>query len=152
MRPAPAGLFAAAGEVQEKLTRAGFRFCFIGGVALQRWGEPRYTRDIDLTLLCPFGEELPVATRIAGLVSPRMAEADFGGGLSLVTCSAEDLVVMKAFAGRGQDWVDVEAIITRRGPELDWTSIDRELEPLLALKDPGDARSRLAALRKGRAP
>jgi hypothetical protein len=187
MSPAPAGLFAAAGEIQEKLTRAGFRFCFIGGLALQRWGEPRYTRDIDLTLLCPFGDEVAVATRIARLVPPRIAGAvefaresrvflgeasdgtpvdialggidfearcveraspfDFGGGLSLVTCSAEDLVVMKAFAGRGQDWVDVETIVVRRGPALDWASIDRELEPLLALKDSADARRRLADLR-----
>jgi len=192
MTLAPPGLFAAAGEVQAKLSGAGFRFCFIGGLALQRWGEPRYTRDIDLTLLCRFGEEIAVARRLAGLVSPRFAEAvefaresrvflgetsdgtpvdialggidfevrcveraspfDFGGGLSLVTCAAEDLVVMKAFAGRGQDWVDIEAIIVRRGPDLDWASIDRELEPLLALKDASDARERLAALREERPP
>ena len=190
MSPAPAGLFAAAGDIQEKLARAGFRFCFIGGLALQRWGEPRFTREIGLTLLCPFGEETVVARGLAELVAPRMDSAvefarqarvflgqagdgtpvdialggidfeercvqrasrfDFGGGVSLLTCSAEDLVVMKAFAGRGQDWVDIEAIIARRGPQLDWTSIDRELEPLLALKDPTDARNRLAALREAR--
>src|SRR5438552_3575923 len=26
----------------------GWRFCIIGGLALQRWGEPRLTRDIDI--------------------------------------------------------------------------------------------------------
>jgi hypothetical protein len=55
---------------------------------------------------------------------------------------------MKAFAGRGQDWVDIEAIIDRRGPSLDWASIERELEPLLALKPVSDARQPLASLRK----
>ncbi len=27
----------------------GWRFCFIGGVAQQRWGEPRLTEDVVLT-------------------------------------------------------------------------------------------------------
>jgi hypothetical protein len=39
------------------LEREGWRFCFIGGLAVLRWGEPRFTRDVDATLLCPFGEE-----------------------------------------------------------------------------------------------
>jgi hypothetical protein len=51
---APAGVIGAAWEVQQKLTRAGFLFCFIGGVALQRWGAPRYTQDVKLSLLCPY--------------------------------------------------------------------------------------------------
>jgi hypothetical protein len=34
-----------------------YRFCFIGGVAVQRWGEPRLTVDADLTLLTGFGNE-----------------------------------------------------------------------------------------------
>lgn len=134
---AAGGLFAAALEVQEKLAREGFRFCFIGGLALQRWGEPRYTQDVDLSLLCPFGEEISVAQRLAGLLAARIPDAvDFSsrarvylatasdgtpvdiafagidferrclarassfdfGGISLDTCSAEDLVVMKVFA------------------------------------------------------
>ena len=71
----PAGVIGAAGEVQDQLSRAGFHFCFIGGVALQRWGEPRFTQDVDLTLLCPFGEEIAVASNIAKLLAPRMAGA-----------------------------------------------------------------------------
>ncbi|MFT7552897.1 MAG: hypothetical protein ACI9BV_003226, partial [Rhodothermales bacterium] len=35
----------------------GLEFCFIGGLALQRWGEVRQTDDIDLTVWCPLGEE-----------------------------------------------------------------------------------------------
>jgi hypothetical protein len=32
-------------------------FCFIGGLAVQHWGEPRFTRDVDLTLLTGLGNE-----------------------------------------------------------------------------------------------
>ena len=38
-------LLGTAAEIQHFLQRAGERFCFIGGVALQRWGEPRLTRE-----------------------------------------------------------------------------------------------------------
>jgi hypothetical protein len=38
----------AALEVQRKLTEGKERFCFIGAIALQRWGEPRATRDVDV--------------------------------------------------------------------------------------------------------
>lgn len=47
----------AALEAQRVLTGAGERFCIIGGLALQRWGRPRFTQDVDITLLCPFGAE-----------------------------------------------------------------------------------------------
>jgi hypothetical protein len=30
---------------------------FHRGLAVLRWGEPRFTRDVDVTLLCPFGRE-----------------------------------------------------------------------------------------------
>lgn len=34
-----------------------YRFCFIGGIAVQRWGEPRLTVDADMTLLTGFENE-----------------------------------------------------------------------------------------------
>lgn len=52
-------LLQIAKEVQEFFIRQDWRFCFFGGVALQRWGEPRVTKDIDLTLLTGFGGERP---------------------------------------------------------------------------------------------
>lgn len=54
------GLFAAAAEVQYVCRANGWEFCFIGGLATIRWGEPRLTRDIDLTILAQFGDEEPV--------------------------------------------------------------------------------------------
>jgi hypothetical protein len=50
-------LFETARELQAFCDKQGWRSCFIGGIAVQRWGEPRVTRDVDLTLLTGFGAE-----------------------------------------------------------------------------------------------
>lgn len=50
-------LFAAAKEVCDFMEARRWKYCVIGGLAVQRWGEPRLTRDADLTLLTGFGEE-----------------------------------------------------------------------------------------------
>lgn len=44
----------AALELQACLIRGEFPFCFIGGLAVNRWGEPRYTQDADATVLTDF--------------------------------------------------------------------------------------------------
>lgn len=67
--------------------------------------------------------------------------------MNLTTCGAEDLVIMKVFADRGQDWVDVEAVVLRRGGELDWPLIERELKPLLEVRGGTPSWERLAGLR-----
>ncbi|MDA0225054.1 MAG: DUF6036 family nucleotidyltransferase [Proteobacteria bacterium] len=180
------GLLATAGGLQQFLSQASFRFCFIGGIALQRWGEPRFTRNVDLTLLCPFGEESGTIDRLLHAYAPRIEDArafalrnrvlllvdatgvpidialgaipfeercivrasgfDFGP-VALLTCSAEDLIVLKAFAGRPQDWVDVEAVAVRQGARLDWELVLRELEPLDALREAPEASSRVRQIR-----
>ncbi len=53
-------LFREAQALQQFLMDRGWPFCFIGGVALQHWGEPRVTRDLDLTVFTGFGGEAPV--------------------------------------------------------------------------------------------
>jgi hypothetical protein len=50
-------IFAAALEVQAFCRAQGWQFCFIGAIAVQRWGEPRLTQDVDLTILTGFGGE-----------------------------------------------------------------------------------------------
>ena len=52
-------IFAAALEVQAFCRERSWRFCFIGGLTVQRWGEPRLTQDVDMTLLTGFGTEAP---------------------------------------------------------------------------------------------
>ncbi len=66
----------------------------------------------------------------------------------LRTCSAEDLVILKAFAGRPQDWLDVESIIVRQAGKLDWGLVYSELEELSALKEGPDAAGTLRDLQK----
>ena len=168
------GVLTAAGEVQDFCRHQGWRFCFIGGVALQRWGEPRFTQDVDLTLLTGFGAEEQFVDALLQEFTPRRPDArEFAlsrrvllvqtrkgvgvdaalGALpfeertvqratewawstdqSLVTCSAEDLVVHKAFAGRDLDWGDVERVLTRQHGRLNLAQIRSELKPLLELK------------------
>jgi hypothetical protein len=82
------GLFAAAGEVQRLCEDERWRFCFIGGLAVQRWGEARVTRDVDRGAL-PF-EECSVA---------RASSWEVPGTAPLRTCTAEDLVVHKVSPG-----------------------------------------------------
>src|SRR5581483_7643054 len=55
--PAMTALFTAAREIQTFCRRQKWRFCIIGGIAVQRWGEPRTTRDVDFTLLTGYGRE-----------------------------------------------------------------------------------------------
>jgi hypothetical protein len=47
----------AAVELQAFCSGKGWKFCIIGGLAVQRWGEPRNTQDADLTLWTGFGGE-----------------------------------------------------------------------------------------------
>ncbi|MEO7083681.1 MAG: hypothetical protein ABI442_20690 [Gemmatimonadaceae bacterium] len=52
----------------------------------------------------------------------------------LRTCSAEDLIVHKAFAARPQDWVDVEGVILKQKGRLTWPQIWSDLSELAELK------------------
>jgi hypothetical protein len=55
-------LLQAALDLQTFLDRRAWRHCIIGGIALLRWGEPCFTRDVDVTLLCGFGREDEIIT------------------------------------------------------------------------------------------
>ena len=180
------GLLAAAAELQRFLRQSDQHFCFIGGIALQRWGEPRATRDVDITLLCPFGAEeriidhvlsefgsriegarefakrnrvllirgaegVPIDVALGGIpfeerCVARASEFDFGP-VRLLTCSADDLIVLKAFAGRPRDWADVETVIIRQRARLDWKQLFEELEPLAALGESPETLERLRRLK-----
>jgi hypothetical protein len=50
-------LYMTALEVQRLCEGQNWPFCIIGGIAVQRWGEPRFTRDVDLTIFTGFGGE-----------------------------------------------------------------------------------------------
>jgi Nucleotidyl transferase AbiEii toxin, Type IV TA system len=181
------GVISAAAELQTFCERQGWRFCFIGGVALQRWSEPRETVDVDLTVITGFGAEdtfiqalltkfqtrIPDPLEFARSRRVLLLRSDNGVGLDIAlgalpfeesmvqrsslfafppgvelrTCSPEDLIVMKAFAGRGQDWVDIERVIIRQTGKLNWTYIFDQLSPLAELRDAPDIVQQLEARR-----
>jgi hypothetical protein len=136
-------LFAAAAGVERFCRAQGWRFCIIGGMAVQRWGEPRQTRDVDVTILTGLGgeerfidailqeyrgriagaREFAVEHRVvlaetsdgtpldislgglpyAGRVIERSSRFSIAPETDVTTCSAEDLIVLKAFADRAQE-------------------------------------------------
>lgn len=168
-------LIEAANQVQTLALSQGWRFCFIGGLALIARAEPRFTQDVDLTLLTGLGKEQEYLAIIAQHILPRRVDAlqfalqsrvylgranngvniDLGLGWLpyeeraieraddceiiancwLRVASAEDLLILKAFASRGQDWIDVESIICRHNDQLDWALIEQELSILAEMKE-----------------
>jgi len=180
-------LIQVAHRLEEFCRQRDWRFCIIGGVALQYWGRPRLTQDVDLCLLTGFGNEqayidpllsqytarvenareFALKNRVLLLATPdgtgldvslggipfeqqiveRAGDVEYLPGLSLRICSAEDLVVLKAFADRLQDWADVDGVVRRRRDSLDWGYIDRELQTLCELKEAPEIPQRLRDLR-----
>jgi len=180
-------LFAVAQQLQRLCEACQWRFCFIGGVALQRWGQPRVTQDVDMTLLTGFGQEeeyvrallaqfpgrvadpaefalryrvlllqspagVPIDISLGALpyeeaVVSRASDFQFLPEITLRTCSAEDLIVLKAFADRLQDWSDIESILVRQQNAIKWRCVVESLTPLVEAKEAPHILERLAELR-----
>jgi len=67
--------FSAALEALAAIARLGRRACVIGGLAVQRWGEPRFTQDADLTVLAPLGSEAEIVDALLLRFEPRRDDA-----------------------------------------------------------------------------
>ena len=182
-------LVSAALRLQASWIEQEIPFCFIGGLAVQRWSEPRYTRGIDATIFVGFGNEREAAQRhldsfhariddpleFALLNRVLLIEDDSGcpidlslgampfeqqmmerssleaiapGQDELRICSPSDLIILKTFAGRPQDWLEVRGTIVRSGGQLDWKLIENELATLLELKEEPQSLERLRRLRE----
>jgi len=76
----------------------------------------------------------------------RATPFEFASGVSLLTCSAEDLFILKMFAGRGKDWTDAEGVAIRQ--KLDVRYILRQLRPLSELKEDPEIVNRARKLLK----
>lgn len=167
-------LFLAGLEFQQFIHEKEWQFCFIGGLAVIRWGEVRVTQDVDLSLLSGFGNEDTFADSLLSQFKSRISDAEqfaltnrvllllasngvavdislaglpfeeemieratpfpYAPDCSLITCSAEDLIILKAFANRGRDWLDIEGILVRQGSGLEFEYITDRLTPLCELK------------------
>ena len=165
-------LFQAGRELQEFIEARGWRFCFIGGLAVLRWGEARLTLDIDLRLLTEPGREEEYIDALLQTFTSRFSNAKdfavdheilllqasngvavdiyltalpfereiiaratsfcYSPDCSLLTCSAEDLILLKAFTPRKGDRADCEGIMMRRGQNLDLKYI---LSQLMAMSE-----------------
>jgi predicted nucleotidyltransferase len=180
-------LVQAALEVQKLLDKQRWKYCFIGGIAVQKWGQVRVTDDIDLTVLTGFGNEEKYIDQLLRLFNARIPNArtfaiqsrvlllkdknryeidvSCGGfpfeksaverarkvqiqpGIRLKLCTAEDLIIYKAFADRPLDWIDIEGIIAKQTKaKLDWNYIYSQLTPLAALKEEPEILPKLKAL------
>ena len=168
-------VIGAAGEVERFCRGMNWKFCFIGGLVVQRWGVPRFTQDVDVSVLTGLGSEeffidamlkhfsqrhadsrqFAIEQRVLLLRTHGGIDVDVALGafpfedmtiqhatpwqasdtLTLTTCSAEDLILHKAFASRDRDWGDIEGILTRQLHHLDLNYIRRELPTLLEIKD-----------------
>ncbi|MDF1501198.1 MAG: hypothetical protein P1P76_12090 [Anaerolineales bacterium] len=132
-------------------------YAVIGGIALQFWGEPRFTHDLDITvqdrldlaelvkvttetfgsrvsdpnafaketrmlLLNVEDVDVDVAVALRGYedsLFERVQSYEVEQGKRLNICSAEDLIIHKALAGRPQDITDIQGVIDRQGDSLD---------------------------------
>lgn len=69
-------LIAEAEQLQIFVQDKGFEFFFIGGLAVQVWGEPRLTRDIDLTVFTNLTDERSFIKIFLQKYKPKFYDAD----------------------------------------------------------------------------
>jgi predicted nucleotidyltransferase len=132
-------------------------YVIIGGIALQFWGEPRFTHDVDITvqsklditdlvnqmteafesrvsdpykfvkdtgmiLLSVEGVDIDISIALEGyeeVLFARNQSIEAAPDRVIKICSAEDLIIHKALAGRPQDSSDIQSVIYRQGDDLD---------------------------------
>jgi hypothetical protein len=83
-------------------------------------------KDLDVSFgALPFEQEM----------MKRASEFEFSPGIRLLTCSAEDLFIMKAFASRAKDWIDAEGIAVRQKGRLNKRYILKHLEQLCEVRE-----------------
>lgn len=70
------GLVEVAAELQTFFEARKWPFCFIGGLTVQVWGEPRLTLDIDVTILAGFGDEMAFIEPLMNNFSSRIDDAE----------------------------------------------------------------------------
>jgi len=167
----------AVWELHKFLRAHNLDYAVIGGIAIQKWGEPRFTRDVGISVAASLGDSAdlvrliterfpsrtkdPVGfartTRMVLIKAGKGVDVDislaFPGyedelfrravdyeiepGKAIRLCSAEDLIIHKAVAGRPQDLSDIRGVVYRQGEQLDLAYTRRWLKAFAeALSDP----------------
>ena len=152
--------FEAAYEVCSFLASHKIQHVVIGGLAVQIWGESRFTKDADISIASPThakprfssysyhqkfrsraqdplalaqstrmvlitagnGVEVDISLSLPGYedsLFARAVEYEIESGKIIRLCSAEDLIIHKAVAGRPQDIIDIQGVVDRQGDKLD---------------------------------
>ena len=105
--------------------------------------------DVDLTLLTGFGDEQRFVKVLMDAFEARIEQAAEFASVNrvLLLRAAEDLLVLKAFADRPKDWLDIEGLLIRQADHLDWRYVRAQLEPLAELKDAPEIVAKLDRMR-----
>jgi hypothetical protein len=141
-------LYMTALEVQRLCERQQWPFCIIGGVAVQRWGEARFTQDVDLTLFTGFGEEeryidswlkdfqlhpdcpptTAVANRVLRLTNPRGVPIDVAfGAIDFERRTIERSSLWPLAEGEALRTCSAEDLIVHKcfaNRDRDWVDVD----------------------------
>ncbi len=161
--------FEAAWEMHLFLSEQRIPYAIIGGIALQKWGDPRFTKDVDMTIAASLtqnmaslvrliterfpsriadpltfarrsrmilvtasnGIEIDISCAMPGYedeVLVRTVDYELATGKRIRLCSAEDLIIHKAVAGRPQDITDIEGVIYRQRAKLDTAYVRKWLK------------------------
>jgi hypothetical protein len=178
----------ASKEIFAALQKLNVRACLIGGLAVQRWGQPRQTVDVDLTMAVELESEEHIVDELLRQFEPRISDAKafalshrvlllkasngvgldlalgltsfeaksverstlylFAPGFAFPTCSAEDLLIHKCFAGRHRDLADAEQIVARNLRALDMAYVRYWLSQLAQALDDSSLLQRLETVVK----
>jgi len=68
-------LFGAAASALAVLNEQGIDACVIGGLAVARWGEPRFTVDVDLVAMTAVSRDAEAVDALLVKFTPRMPDA-----------------------------------------------------------------------------
>lgn len=108
------GLALAARDILRFLAVHNVPACLIGGLAVQRWGEPRVTQDVDLTVLAAFGQEAAVIDVLLSAYAARDPKArDFALEYRVLKLRAPDGVPIDVSLGALPFEIEV---LTRASP------------------------------------
>jgi hypothetical protein len=153
-------IYEAAWEVQSFCLAQRWKLCFIGGVAVQRWGEPRVTLDADLTLITGFGDEDRYIKPLVEKFTPRRPNAaQFAQANRVLLLVASNGIPIDVGLGaipfeentieranRVNDWADIDRVLMRQRGKLNFDLIWRELRPLIELKEAPEIEQQLKTL------
>lgn len=116
------GLLTVARQLQIFCDGQGWLSCFIGGLAVQRWGEPRVTLDVDVTILAGFGNEESYIDPLLTAYGPRISDArEFARSRRIILLETPDRVGIDVSLGA----LPFEESVIRRAS---WFSFGQDLD------------------------